>query len=231
VIEGDGFDRYSIWEHSAHLRELYARRCQLLEEEMTCAAQAAELLAPRVRPGDTVLDVGCGSGYFFHSLRKRGIPGEYWGIDASATLIGIGREHLPGFGLPPERLRVLRIEDLDGEADHVVCLNVLSNLDNFHRPLERLLRCASRTLVLRESCSEPARYSYVRDEYLDPGVDLKVHVNVYSTAEVTAFIESYGFDVVTVLDRRSGGRPELVIGYPHHWTFLVATRRGADDRR
>jgi hypothetical protein len=26
-------------------------------------------------------------------------------------------------------------------------------------------------------------------------------------------------------DRRSGGQPEMVIGHPHHWTFLVATRR------
>ena len=35
---------------------------------MTCHAQAAELLAPHVAPGDTLLDASCGSGYFFHSL-------------------------------------------------------------------------------------------------------------------------------------------------------------------
>jgi hypothetical protein len=28
-----------------------------------------------------------------------------------------------------------------------------------------------------------------------------------------------------VVDRRTGGKPEMVIGHPHHWTFLVATRR------
>ena len=34
--------------------------------------------------------------------------------------------------------------------------------------------------------------------------------------------------VEQVTDRRTGGEPELVIGYPHHWTFLVAERIGAD---
>ena len=40
---------------------------------MTCAAQAAEILGERVRPGETLLDAGCGGGYYLHSLRNRGI--------------------------------------------------------------------------------------------------------------------------------------------------------------
>jgi ubiquinone/menaquinone biosynthesis C-methylase UbiE len=226
MIRDDGWLRYCIWEHSATVKELYARRCRLEEEEMTCAAQAAELLTPHVRPGDTVLDVGCGSGYFFHSLRRRGIPAEYFGIDAAPSLVAIGREHLPAYGLPADNLRVLRIEDLDGEADHVVCMNVLSNIDNYHRPLERILRCARKTAVIRESCAAETKYTYVRDEYLDPGCDLKVHVNTYAAAEFAGLIEANGFRVRQVTDRRTQGRPELVIGHPHYWTFFVAERIG-----
>jgi ubiquinone/menaquinone biosynthesis C-methylase UbiE len=228
MIRDDGWLKYCIWEHSATVKELYARRCRLEEEEMTCASQAAELLRPRVRPGDTLLDVGCGSGYFYHSLRKRRLPVGYFGIDAAPSLIEIGRRYLPAFDLAPDRLRVLRIEDLDGEADHIVCMNVLSNIDNYHRPLERILRCARKTVILRESCGEKAAYAYVRDEYLDQGCDLKVHVNTYSTREVMAFIESYGFRVQPIVDNRSQGRPEMVIGYPHYWTFFLAeSGRGA----
>lgn len=225
MIRDDGWARWSIWEHSATVRDLYRRRCRLEAEEMTAHAQAAELLAPYVAPGDTLLDAGCGSGYFFHALRSREIPVEYVGIDASPTLIGIGREELPAFGLPAERLRVLRIEDLDGEADHVVCINVLSNLDNYHRPLERLLACARKTLILRESVKDEAEYRYVRDAYLDQGVDLKVYVNAYPEAELAGFIESYGFRVRYVEDRHTGGRPELVIDHPHYWKFFVAEKR------
>lgn len=224
MIKDDGWLKYCIWEHSNRLKELYARRCRLEEEEMTCAAQAAELLAPYVTLGDTLLDVGCGSGYFFHSVRKRGIPVEYFGIDAAPSLIDIGRKYLPEYGLSPERLQVMRIEDVDGVVDHVVCTNVLSNIDNYHRPLERLLKCACKTLILRESLKEHAEYTYVTDRYLDEGCHLKVYVNAYPVREVMAFIESYGFDVRRIEDLWTRGEPELVIGYPHYWTFLVARR-------
>lgn len=224
IIAEDGWATHSIWEHSSRVEELYARRCAREEQEMTCAAQAAELLAPLVRPGDSLLDAGCGSGYFYHSIRSRGIPVEYHGIDASPTLVRIGRRLLPPFGLPADRLRVLRLEDFRGEADHVLCINVLSNMDNFHRPLERLAQAARKSLILRESLAASSEYRYVVDRYLDPGVELRVHVNTYAVAEVEAFIASFGFRVRRVLDRRSGGRPETVIDHPHHWTFLVAER-------
>jgi hypothetical protein len=106
----------------------------------------------------------------------------------------------------------------------VVCMNVLSNLDNYHRPLERLLKTARKSVILRESLKDGAGYQYVRDEFLDPGVDLKVHVNHYDISEVTEFVTSYGFRPEIIVDQRSGGRPELVIGYPHYWTFMAADR-------
>ncbi len=223
-IGDTGWTDNANWDHSARLRDLYRRRCRKQAEEMTCAAQAADLLAPLVEKGDTVLDAGCGGGSFFHSLMDRNIPATYIGIDASPRLTAIGKEELPAFGLPAENLRTLRIEDLSGAAEHVVCLNVLTHLDNYPRPLERLLKVARKTLILRESLKEGAEYLYVRDEYLDPGHDIKVHINTYDIAALTAFITSYGWRVRRVEDRRTGGTPETVIGYPHYWTFLVAER-------
>lgn len=227
ALRFDGWPRYNLWDHSASVAELYRRRVRRETEEMTCYAQAAELLAPLVRPGDGVLDAGCGSGAFYHSLAARGLPVEYHGVDATAALIAIGREELPAFGLPAENLHTARIEDLDGAVDHVVCLNVLTNIDNYHRPLERLLRMAGRSLILRESIKDGADYAYVRDVYLDEGADLRVHVNTYDRRDITRFVESYGFAVEEHVDRRCGGKPEMVIDYPHYWTFLVATRTGA----
>ncbi len=224
MIDGGGWIRYCTWEHSARLKELYARRCRMEEPEMDCAAQAADLLTPHVSAGDTLLDAGCGSGYFFHSLRARQIPVEYYGIDAAPSLIQIGRRYLPAFGLPPERLQVIRIEDLDGQVDHVLCMNVLSNIDNYHRPLERLLRCARKVIILRESCKAEGEYGYVRDTCLDPGHDLKVYVNAYPIGAVMDFIRSCGFRVRQVTDRRTQGRMELVAGHPHYWTFLVGEK-------
>jgi len=224
MIRDDGWQRYYIWEHSATVRDLYARRCRREVEEMTAHRQAAQLLASRVTPGDVLLDAGCGSGYFYHSLSSRGIPAEYWGVDAAPSLIEIGRSLMPSHGLPAERLLTLRIEDLDGSVDHTVCLNVLSNIDNYHRPLERLLKVARKSLILRESTKDGALYSYVRDAFLDPGSTLSVYVNAYDAGEVESFIASRGFRVEHIVDRRTGGSPELVIGHPHWWTFFRAVR-------
>lgn len=224
MIHDDGWGRFSVWRHSSAVRELYARRCRREEPEMTCAAQAAELLAPLAAVGDTLLDAGCGGGHFFHSLRERQIDVEYHGVDAEAGLIEIGRTELPAFGLPPERLRPLRIEDLAGKVDHVLCMNVISNVDNYHRPLDRLAGMARKSLILRESLADAASYRYVRDEFLDPDAEVYVHVNAYDRREVVGFLAERGFAVREVTDRRTGGAPELVIGHPHHWTFLVAER-------
>lgn len=225
MINAGGWPKFNIWEHSSTVRELYALRSRDMAEEMTCHAQAAALLAPHVTAGDTLLDAGCGSGYFYHSLRKRNIPVDYFGIDATSCFIELGQQHLPAFGLPAGNLRALRIEDLDAEVDHIACINVLSNIDNYHRPLERLLLAARKTVIVRESCSDTASYSYVRDRFLDAGVALNVHVNTYATTEFTTFIQSYGYDVQMVRDERTGDAAEMVIGYPHYWKFFVCIRQ------
>ncbi len=222
VIRADGWAAHNIWEHSPTVRELYGRRARGEAEEMTCHRQAAELLAPLCAAGESLLDAGCGSGYFFHSLRRAGLKVEYYGIDATRCLVELGREALPRFGLAAERLQTMRIEDLDGEVDHVVCINVLSNIDNFHRPLERLLTMARKSVILRESLGEGADYQYVEDRYLNKS--LRVHVNTYATEEIAAFARGRGFEVRVEKDRRAGDEPELVIGYPHYWKFLVCQR-------
>lgn len=224
MIDFNGWGRYNIWEHSPTVLELYTRRALGEAEEMTCAAQAAELLQSLAGPGESLLDVGCGTGYFLHSIRSRNIPIEYFGVDATVRFIEIGRAALARLGLPPERLQAGRIEDLDGRMDHVLCMNVLSNIDNFHRPLERLLRMARKSVILRESVKDGSEYRYVEDRYLESPDILNVHVNAYDRKELTAFMRSCGYSVSEIVDRRTGGEPEMVIDHPHYWTFFVATR-------
>jgi len=225
MFKDNAYADHNIWEHSAIVRDLYRKRARDEAEEMTCAKQAIELLRPYTNEGETIADAGCGSGYFFHSVRRSSLKLDYYGFDATADLIKIGQEELPAFGLPENHLKTMRLEDFSGCFDHVVCMNVLSNLDNYHRYLERLLQSCEKTLVMRESIGEKSSYQYVRDVYLDDDVNLKVHVNTYAKEDVQAFVESYGFEVDWEVDERTQGKPELVIDYPHYWTFMVARRR------
>lgn len=50
-----------------------------------------ELFKPYVKPGMQVLDIGCGNGRLFGSLKKKAV--NYTGIDNSARLIEIAQEH------------------------------------------------------------------------------------------------------------------------------------------
>jgi hypothetical protein len=149
---------------------------------------------------------------------------DYFGVDAAPSLIRIGQEELPAYGLPAERLDVVRLEDLEGAVDHVICINVLSNIDNYHKALERLLKMARKSLILRESLKDGVEYHWVKDRYLDAGVDLGVHVNHYDLNDMLSFISDRGFCARPVIDRHSGGGPELVIDQQHFWTFVVAER-------
>lgn len=213
-----------IWNYSSQVRELYRRRCRQEVEEMDCAAQAAELLCSVFSEEDIVVDVGCGSGYFYHSMRERDIRCAYFGLDQSAQLIEIGREEMNQFGLSAENLIIGRIENADFNCDHVICMNVLSNLPNFHEPLHRILSGARKTVILRESLGDKASYLYVRDKYLECNDPLFVHVNTYDLLEFIRYIESYGFKVTSIIDQRTKGRAEKVIDYDHYWHFIMAQR-------
>ena len=225
MLHTDGWSRYSIWEHTAALAELYEARAAGTAPELTCHAQAAELLATVAHPGHTVLDAGCGSGALWHALRRRGVPVEYWGVDATRAFVTMAQRYLPGVGVNPAHLIHARLDDLDGAFDHIVSINVLSNLDHFHRPLDRFLRMARHSVILRESIGASPSCRWVEDRFLDPGVHLSVHVHVFDERVIAEFIRERGFDVRFVTDRHTAGVPEDVIGYAHHWRFAIATRR------
>lgn len=218
---------WNPWANDRSTYELYRRRCRREAEEMTCAAQVAELIAPLALPGDTLLDAGCGGGYYYWSFADRKVPVEYHGIDYTPEMIELARSEMGSrAGLPTERFRLEDILHLDREYDHVVCFNVLTNNPHYAQPLERLLACARKTLVLRESLGDRLISRYTPDPYLDEGKrHIRVYHNMYPLEEVEAFIAQAGFSVRRERDRRSGDGEEMVVDIPHRWRILVAERK------
>jgi SAM-dependent methyltransferase len=218
----------NIWEHSGGLAELLKRRALDLEPEMDCAAQAAEILgALDPAPGSRLLDLGCGAGHFLHSLRRRGIPLGYLGLDSSPTAVNIGREAFRELSLDPEMIRLASVEDLRGEsADFALFMNVLSFCPDFRRPLDRAAACGARRILVRDSFGPETVMRWEEDGFLDPGWNhLKGYWNTWSRSEMRGFLEGLGFDSEFVTDRRTLGVVELVVGKPYHWEFLLASRR------
>lgn len=215
------------WANDQRLLDLYRRRCRRQVEEMTCAAQAAEILAPLVRPSETLLDAGCGAGYYYWSFQSRGVPVEYVGLDYTPEMISVAREEMCSrAGLEPGRFLLGSIDHLDGTFDNILCFNVLTNNPHYAQPLERILEGARKRVLLRESLGDELRVAYTPDPYLDEGRrHIRVYHNTYPLREVVAFIQGFGYTVTCIPDRRTQDAPEMVVDVPHFWRILLAERR------
>ncbi len=213
------------WANDQQLLALYRRRCRQEAEEMTCAAQAADIIGERATVGESLLDAGCGSGYYYYSFLKR-TDVEYHGLDYTPEMIDLAHNELcPRTGLPTGRLVYGSIESLDREFDNIVCFNVLTNSPHYALPLGRLLECTKRRLLLRESLGQESMVRYTPDPYLDEGKrHIRVYHNTYRLAEVVEFIKMYGFSVSQIVDRRTKDAVEMVVDIPHSWRILLAER-------
>ena len=218
---------WNPWANDAGTLDLYRRRCRKEAEEMTCAAQAAEVLGPRTGPHESLLDAGCGGGYYWWSFADRGFELDWHGVDYTPEMIELARTELaPRAELEPERFQLGAIEQLDGEWDNVLCFNVLTNSPHYALPLERLLACTRKRILLRESMGGELIVRYTPDPYLDEG---KRHIRVYHNQdplqEVEEFMRENGFDVTRVRDERTGDGTEMVVDIPHQWRILLGERQ------
>ncbi len=221
----NSYYKFFTWDKSKSLNKLYTDRVKKKAKEMDSCAQTSEIIKKLIKPKESILDIGCGTGYLFCSLKKRiNFDFQYFGIDANPNFVDIGNNELKKFKLK-NPLKCVRVEDFSGKFDYVVCLNFLSYIDNYHKVLERLLLSAKKGIILRESLTKKSDYKYVVDKYLDKPIKLSVYVNSYNKEDFVNFIKSYGFSAKLVKDQRTGGNKELVIGYPQYWNFVIAKKK------
>jgi SAM-dependent methyltransferase len=218
--------RWNPWANDRNTLDLYRRRCRKEAEEMTCAAQAAEVLGGLADSGESLLDAGCGGGYYWWSFADRGADLDWYGVDYTPEMIELARSELaPRAGLDPARFTLGAIEDVEDSYDNVLCFNVLTNSPHYAQPLERLLGATRRRILLRESMAGELIVRYTPDPYLDEGKrHIRVYHNTYPIDEVQAFIEAHGFRVTRIRDERTGDGTEMVVDIPHAWRILLGER-------
>jgi ubiquinone/menaquinone biosynthesis C-methylase UbiE len=192
---------------------------------MDCARQCAEILAPYLHePGLRLLDVGCGGGHFYHSLRRRGHDVDYHGLDYSPSIVKIAKKALKKFGVETDAVQLLDVRDLCGcEYDVVVMMNTMSFNADFRDVLDRLCQTKPKVMVIRDNFGPKTVINWEMDGYLDPGHNhLKGYWNQWSKKQVSEFLTSLGYNSSFLVDRRTKGRQELVVGKPYRWSWLVA---------
>jgi SAM-dependent methyltransferase len=165
------------------------------------------LLLGEARPGERVLDLGCGAGRFVAALREAGA--EPVGVEIAEAALERARRNAPGADF--------RLVEPDGSlpldhrsVDLVWCSEVLEHVgDTAHLLLEvrRVLRSGGRLLVTVpfHGRFQGALIALTRfDSHFDPTGD---HLRFYSRTSLRGTLRRAGFDAVDV--RPWGGVPLL----------------------
>lgn len=128
-----GHESYSIADEQAQIEYVGVRR----------AEQWTPFLLPHLRPGQRLLDVGCGVGSITLDLAARVAPGEVVGVDQDDHQLSLARAAATERGLTNARFQVGSVYDLpfaDGSFDVALAHTLLFHLSDQLRALKELRR-------------------------------------------------------------------------------------------
>lgn len=216
----------NIWFHTKNsLYPLYRQRVCEQTPEMDCHLQAAQIYAPHYQPSDRILDAAGGSGYFYHSLARRKLLGDYYLLDQTEDFVQMGLNAL-NRELPSDNFIHGSLAEVSGEYEVIFCINALFCLPDYRQSLENLLQRGPKIFILRTTLGTTTQIRYQKDEYLDPSAkNLKSYFNIWNKTEVADFIKQQGFEVSQVKDKRCGDLGEMSAGKFFPWTWLVCLKK------
>ncbi len=147
-------DTYSHGHHESVLRS----------HRWRTAENSAGYLLPHLRPGQTLLDVGCGPGNITMDLAQRVAPGPVLGIDAAADAIAAAQE----VNEHPDRVRfavgdVYALEADDSTFDVVHAHQVLQHLSDPIAALSEMRRVVTSGGVVAARDADYQAFSWAPD--------------------------------------------------------------------
>jgi SAM-dependent methyltransferase len=144
------------------------------------AENSAAYLLPSLRPGLSVLDVGCGPGTITADLALLVAPGEVVGIDASAEVVAQAAAQISKLGLSNLRFEVgdlFSLDAADGSFDVVHLHQVLQHLSDPVGALVALRRVLAVDGVLAARDSDYSAFTWApADPLLDRWMELYLAV-------------------------------------------------------
>jgi SAM-dependent methyltransferase len=197
------------------------------------ARQVDELLrCAGIKPGDRVIEIGCGMGRYSLPLLARGVAVE--GLDISARLLERLRAHAPAEVLPLHCRDVLDCaEDMAAQYDAVIGFFTLHHLHDLRLSfgaMTRLLRPGGTLAFLEPNAYNPLYYVQM---LLTPGMTWQgdgglvrmrsgaVFAAMQDAGLVHATVTRFGFFPPFLTNRPAGARAERILEAVPIWRALL----------
>jgi SAM-dependent methyltransferase len=206
-------DRYTHGHHESVLRS----------HRWRTAENSAGYLLPHLRPGQRVLDVGCGPGTITLDLARRVTPGTVVGIDAAADAVAAAEAARDEAGLDSRSVTlsvgdVYALDAPDASFDVVHAHQVLQHLTDPVAALREMARVVAPGGLVAVRESDYGAFAWAPDDpLLDRWLELYHQVTTANQADADAGRHLPGWF-------RAAGITDLEVG-SSTWTFA-----DADDR-
>ena len=181
---------WRIWSKNDLVEERTYLRAQKKLPEMESAKQLRKIIN-KVSENDVIMDVGCASGHYLHSIRKINSKCKYIGVDATKKYINSAKKIFSS----DQNASFFNedIYNLNHKADIVFCCNVLLHLPSIKVPLVNLLKATKKKLIIRTLISEKTHLSqYCYSDKFDKNGNPKdfLFQNTYSHKYLSKIINS-----------------------------------------
>jgi len=173
-------------------------RLQGKTEEVTWLRQFRKLLLPYLKPGTTMIDIGCATGYAFNSFSQFRI--KYLGVDFEKEYIDIARKWFKDEPRANFLLHDIAKEPLSfpfPQADIVICSGTLEHCASMMPALKNIIKAAKSIVMLRTFIG-PGRINSEKRSLVPGYEDHFKYYNQYSHKEIIDAFIGMGFSEIQI---------------------------------
>ena len=151
---------WKIWNKKKKVEARTFDRTKEKLPEMESSKQLLKILKPIYKKNFKIMDVGCASGHYYHSIKKLNSKVEYLGIDATREYINFAKKYFKkNKSVNFKNLSIYNLKKTNLKSDIVYCCNLILHLPEIKEALKNLIRASKKYVIIRTLISSSSTIS------------------------------------------------------------------------